>query len=79
MSECDAVEARVENESLGAACQKRVEDDDERECTCHVDARAGDLLYTGVSRESVGHQPGARPSKPGQTARSRVCCMHTAA
>ena len=42
-------------------------DDDERESTCHVDARAGDLLYTGVSRESVGDQPGARPSKPGQT------------
>jgi hypothetical protein len=29
------------------------EDDDERRSTCHVGARTGGLLYTGVSREEV--------------------------
>ena len=49
MSECDAVEARVEKGVTGCSLSKArwyaanaegwMEDDDERGCTCHVGAR----------------------------------------
>jgi hypothetical protein len=63
MSECDAVEARVEKGVTGCSLSKArwyaanaegwMEDDDERGSTCHVGARQAALLYTGVSREEV--------------------------